>query len=188
MIILDIVLISTVCIVAIIAVENINIPLVGFTAVAVAAASYLLWGFNPFSFLWENPILTLTYAVIWFGIGFLWAMFRWNLYCSDQRKYYNTQNAINPKADLEDFIPKASENVSQISAWVILWLPSAFWFMFSDMLQRLGNWIVEKTIKIFNAIANRHFADLQNPVIPPVAKPEVNPINLNGIGMNHLDQ
>lgn len=120
----------------------------------------------------QHPLQTVVYFLLYTLAGTLWSFYKWTevvkegveKYIKEVERYkveYPTRvlNPINYK-------PKINENKARLFNWIFYWPFSMTWFVIHEPIERLFRFIMEKTKKIYEGIANKAFDKVQIPEKP----------------------
>lgn len=70
------------------------------------------------------------------------------------------QDTGKPAVDKAKYIPTALDNKHRLTNWIVLWLPSFFWYVCSQGIKRVVDFIIRHCQGIYNRLAARHFEGL----------------------------
>lgn len=124
------------------------------TGIAGVVACFVA-GFNPFTWLWANPLIFGQLCIAYVGIGLIWSSVKWYAKLRKSRKLYleakadwvakgKTEQSFietvrGAYGDKERYAPTVSRNKSNLGFWCIWWPFSIIAFMFEDLIRELWN-------------------------------------------------
>lgn len=147
----------------------------GLLAIALLAAYLAVFtAFNPFVWVVSLSGWTIvTWVVGWFLAGLVWSFPKWYLYLKNVRdsftekrlQSYRDAYAKDPKKALtfvsylqdEGVAPVALHEKMRISVWMVWWPFSIVETFFKDIVRRFYNWVVDRFIKVYDAITAKVF-------------------------------
>ena len=134
---------------------------------------------NLITLAWNNLELVIAYSVLYLIVGVCWSFFKWNQYAAICRKQYNAaleQYSISlaryeardkkeqwtkpDTIELKYYRPNTLENKNKFFTWIIMWWASMFWYVFSDLIMDLVEFILRYFGKVYDRITDRHFGKL----------------------------
>ncbi len=148
---------------------------IGFVVVGLLymAAAYPGW-----RWFWDHPQLTIMYGLAYFGFGVLWSILKWYFLCRDKAQDYKRRA---PSLTLEyeelkkkssfvdvtyakwlqsnyDYPPKFDYYMMmKLRFWIVCWPVSFIDFFFSEFLNRILNWTIDRLKGVYTGIAKRVF-------------------------------
>jgi len=104
--------------------------------------------------MWHNPGLSLMWIAIYLGIGIVWSFWKWYQFLIDCRERYERDNSNpnNYRANIENYIPAASEYKAMITSWWVYWPFSALWFVIQNPFRRIGLFIYDRIGGVYDKI------------------------------------
>jgi hypothetical protein len=118
----------------------------------------------------ESPIVIVLYVAIYFFIGTVWSLIKWQLYLSKIAKKINIAIKNYDKSDrlsLKPFllnknlsVPELQENKSRISMWITFWPLSMLLSLMDDFIKRVANEIVEFLHKLYQSMIDKIFKNI----------------------------
>jgi hypothetical protein len=113
----------------------------------------LVVGFNPFTWLWANPLLFGQFLVLYAGVGLVWACVKWSVklrkarvkYVTAKSDYLRDRNGTEQDfIDLarrykSEYAPTVERNKGNIGFWCMWWPFSMVAFIFEDMIREVWN-------------------------------------------------
>lgn len=154
-----------------------------FTVLLVAGFVYGI-GVNPFIWVWNNPITTLTYAVLYLGIGIGWSIFKWDKHTKKRAEALETswksRNTVRSRLSsthvarelgeeeqpeltyreyFDTHMPIALNCKWMITGWVAYWPASGLAYIFCDLMADLVEWIIKRFGRIYARITERHYRE-----------------------------
>jgi len=119
------------------------------------------YGKLDFHYLLSHAYVIIIYAVLYVVAGIIWSFFKWDRFCAKERVRFEEDKKKYRTVDIliENYLPLALNNKHKFFTWIILWWASAFWYIFSDLIQDVVDFVVRKFARIYDMIAKRHFND-----------------------------
>lgn len=129
---------------------------------------------SDFSWAFIFSWWTLVYFVVWFVIGALWFLFKWNKLAASAREDADRQIAgyrrNNNNKDMDEegkrdimlsYRPDLNKNKERALSWIVLWPFSMLSYLFGDLLKDLGNWIISQLRWVAERITSQHFGEFK---------------------------
>ena len=156
------------------ALESGTVSFIGL--LALAGATYLVSGVDPFLWIVANPVLTMLLVAGYLLAGALWARMKFSLWLMDEaksmREAYESYRRSTPHTDasLENFKKSLAartwspaRNKGRIMAWMAWWVPSVFWTLTHDFFQKIWRWAYDLMLKSLeratNSALDRHLKE-----------------------------
>lgn len=171
------VLICVISIVLMVVQENAKSPgswctfwvLVTFAALYWCGAGGTLRGVGMH--IYHDPFGTIAYFLIYTLIGTMWSFWKWKELVDRQAGKYAKALVKATKdtyfrSDIKDYKPLVKDYAGELFNWIFYWPFSMTWFVIHEPIERLFRFIMEKTKKIYEGIADRKFASVQTPDKP----------------------
>lgn len=155
-------------------------------------------GFAVLHFFSSVPVLTyvkanyvqiLTYGAYYMGIGIIWSFVKWYLFLIKKKKEYTTlrsdflrKNKLSSLANMpeevgaawgrelryKNFPPKASDNKSRITTWMVYWAFSMLGTFLGDFLTQFFDTIYRMFGNLYDRMTNLVWKDMGDEFIPEV--------------------
>lgn len=132
-------------------------PTLAFFLAIVGLCSYLFVNnINIFTWLQTNALILFFGSIIYLIVGGLWSIFRWWDLCNDTARRLINDPSSRTATDIDVWIRARMPNIFQskrrIIAWIELWPASMFWYLFSEVLTKVGRWIYERLGRVYQRI------------------------------------
>jgi hypothetical protein len=121
---------------------------------------------NPFLWVWNNPLTTLTYAVLYLGIGIGWSIFKWDKYTKKRAETVEAKWTVSSEREkttyrkyFDNNMPIALNCKWMITGWVAYWPASGLAYIFCDLMADLVEWIIKRFGRIYARITERHYRE-----------------------------
>jgi len=103
---------------------------------------------NVLDYIKDNVGFIIACAIVYVGIGIVWALAKWRWFCIKKYEYlqrysgYETSNVI-----------EARDYASMITAWMAWWPTSMLWWILNDPITRFYKYLHKKLSKVFDSIS-----------------------------------
>ena len=133
-----------------------------------------------------NPMIVGIALLTYMIVGTAWSTFKWYLYvgkvadniketidnigrekAAEKLSYYDNGDKNTQKILDTNFMclaPDVKKHKHKITTWILLWVPSATWFILNDPLRRTANWIYDRVKGIFQSISDKVFKSAFKPL------------------------
>ena len=93
-------------------------------------------------FIVNNPMLIVSFIILYLIIGLLWSFYKWYLYLKDSKKQNRER----------DYTNSPSYNKDKIIAWMAYWPISMLLFVVGDLFSTFYNWLYSRVSGIYERI------------------------------------
>jgi hypothetical protein len=138
----------------------------GFALLSVVvglALAQFAFGYDVIGTITGNPVAVMAWGGFYVLIGIGYSLLRWNQFCSKWRADYDASTPGYDQNSLWNAKPDATYSKNRITAWMMFWPWSAFWWFFSDLILRGYEWIYTRFVTVYTRIAARHLAGVSAP-------------------------
>lgn len=123
--------------------------------------------------IYHYPFETIAYFLMYTLVGTIWSFWKWKeIVDSCAEKYskalrvYREYKEKFPQGGtdsphIEDHKPLAKDYAGELFNWIFYWPFSMTWFVIHEPIERLFRFIMERTKKVYEGIANRAFDKVQ---------------------------
>jgi hypothetical protein len=152
----------------------------GITSVLLFLIMFYLMGlFNPFTWIWHNPLEAIMYVIGYVGVGIIYARWvKWKFYVSTwaEKAREHKMNWLNHKGIPGPGVPenllndwknevnayrsifeplKVWQHKSKFALWVAYWPFSGFFTLINDPFRKLINWVYAYFLEAMQNDANK---------------------------------
>jgi len=129
----------------------------GWSTLVALLTAGVLYYFLPSSVLGVPSFWSVViYVVGYVAVGVAWSFFKWTLYVLKAKETYFRMGG-KTKANIEDYIPVARQNRSNIVGWMAFWPWSALWTIIDDPIKRMYRAMARSLERVFDNISRRMF-------------------------------
>lgn len=143
----------------------------------------LFSNFNPFVWLWENPITSVLWLAAYVAVGVVWSVVKWRFllskilhlaqslrekYDADEAQKWKTETSfIEHRLAYDHSIhctvpPKAATFKTSIYCWLFYWPLSFIGTMIDNPLRNAMTWIYNRVTTSFDRMSGKAFADFDS--------------------------
>lgn len=174
--------ISLIAIVALVACEATESPILGAISIIIAGVLfYCVADVNWIGYIKDNPLKSLLWLGVYFTTGTVWCISKWFFFCIKMRnKFRVAKNSFFEKHNLSDntipfalkdawkhlvryssleYPPKVSSHKKRIVRWIAYWPFSALWTLIDDFIERLARTIYLAIRVFLQSISDRVFVN-----------------------------
>ena len=146
-------------------------PLVEFERTGFAVLSVIVglalaqfgFGYDVLGTITGNPIAILAWGGFYILVGIGYSLLRWNSFCAKWRREYDAEPGGFTRSTMWSNRPDAATSKNRITAWMMFWPWSAFWWLLSDVITEIFEWIYVRFAAVYSRIAARHLDGLAPP-------------------------
>lgn len=116
--------------------------------------------------IYHYPFETIAYFLMYTLVGIVWSFWKWKELVDRQARKYakaliETAKGNYSKPNVKDYKPFAKDYAGELFNWIFYWPFSMTWFVIHEPIERLFRFIMERTKKIYEGIANKAFDKVQ---------------------------